>query len=615
MDTRDPNESALSPSASENYDRIGPKPYSYGELAKATGLFSHNNLIGRGGFGHVFKASLDGETRAIKRLDYPGIESEGDLEREIMVVKSISHKNLVELVGYCIDGANRLLILKYFPNGSLRSKLDGKENVLDWKKRMNIAIGSARGLEYLHEHCEPKIIHLDIKPDNILLDEHFEPKITDFGLAHVFTDVATHISKSSVMGTRVYANLRIKKVLDGKYANFVDSKLHSFDAEQMHRMVSCINSCLNQPPNSRPTMEKIRLVLEGKSPLEELYGHEGLQLSMIYKEPNHHKGFGPKQYSFDELAMATDHFSFNNLIDEGGLGQIFIGSLNGEIRAINKLKNFPDLPEGDFERQIRVFHSIRHKNLIELLGYCIDGPNRFLILEYFPNGSLKYKLHESQNVLDWKKRMKIAIGSARGLEYLHEQCNPKIIHLDIKPNNIILDHNFEPKISDFGLSTFFTDDDSDIDESYIGWTPGYTDPAIFQSKKYSDKFDVYSFGITLLELITGRKPIHKGLDIVTWVNPLIKKALDGEYVNFVDSRLQSFDHNEMHRMIFCANSCINQSPKSRPSMKKIFLALEGLLPLEVLWDEKNNYLLERAANEGDPVGVRAGNIPLKNLKN
>ncbi|XP_021626744.1 proline-rich receptor-like protein kinase PERK15 isoform X3 [Manihot esculenta] len=548
MDTRDPNESALSPSASENYDRIGPKPYSYGELAKATGLFSHNNLIGRGGFGHVFKASLDGETRAIKRLDYPGIESEGDLEREIMVVKSISHKNLVELVGYCIDGANRLLILKYFPNGSLRSKLDGKENVLDWKKRMNIAIGSARGLEYLHEHCEPKIIHLDIKPDNILLDEHFEPKITDFGLAHVFTDVATHISKSSVMGTRVYedplttklgkysdksdiysfgvtllelitgrkpldngtdivtwANLRIKKVLDGKYANFVDSKLHSFDAEQMHRMVSCINSCLNQPPNSRPTMEKIRLVLEGKSPLEELYGHEGLQLSMIYKE--------------------------------------------------------------------------------------------------------------SQNVLDWKKRMKIAIGSARGLEYLHEQCNPKIIHLDIKPNNIILDHNFEPKISDFGLSTFFTDDDSDIDESYIGWTPGYTDPAIFQSKKYSDKFDVYSFGITLLELITGRKPIHKGLDIVTWVNPLIKKALDGEYVNFVDSRLQSFDHNEMHRMIFCANSCINQSPKSRPSMKKIFLALEGLLPLEVLWDEKNNYLLERAANEGDPVGVRAGNIPLKNLKN
>ncbi|XP_043817301.1 proline-rich receptor-like protein kinase PERK3 isoform X3 [Manihot esculenta] len=579
MDTRDPNESGSSSSASENYDGIGPKSYSYDELAKVTGHFSHNNLIGRGGFGHVFRASLDGETRAIKRLDYPGVESEGDLEREIMVVKSISHKNLVELIGYCIDGANRLLILKYFPNGSLRSKLDGKENVLDWKKRMNIAIGSARGLEYLHEHCKHKIIHLDIKPDNILLDEHFEPKITDFGLAHFFTDAATHISKSSVMGTQVYedplttklgkysdksdiysfgvtllelitgrkpldngidivtwANLHIREALDGKYANFVDSKIQSFDDEEMHRMVSCINSCLNRLPKFRPTMEKIRLVLEGKSLPEVLYDHN-LQCGMIYKDEN---TIGPKSYSYGELARVTDHFSLNNQIGRGSFGHVFKASLDGEIRAIKRL-DFPDVQfEEGLEREIMVFKSVRHKNLVELVGYCIHGSNRLLISKYFPNGSLRSKLHGSGDVLDWKKRMKIAIGSAKGLEYLHEHY--------------------------FGLAQFFTDGATHISKSSVMGTHVYEDPLTTKLGKYSDKSDIYSFGVTLLELIMGRKPIENGIDIVTWANRLIKE--EGRYTNFVDFNLQSFDREQMYRMISCVNSCLNQSPNSRPTMKK-----------------------------------------------
>ncbi|XP_043817984.1 proline-rich receptor-like protein kinase PERK3 isoform X3 [Manihot esculenta] len=576
MDTRDPNESGSSSSASENYDGIGPKSYSYDELAKVTGHFSHNNLIGRGGFGHVFRASLDGETRAIKRLDYPGVESEGDLEREIMVVKSISHKNLVELIGYCIDGANRLLILKYFPNGSLRSKLDGKENVLDWKKRMNIAIGSARGLEYLHEHCKPKIIHLDIKPDNILLDEHFEPKITDFGLAHFFTGAATHISKSSVMGTQVYedplttklgkysdksdiysfgvtllelitgrkplddgidivtwANLHIREALDGKYANFVDSKIQSFDDEEMHRMVSCINSCLNRLPKFRPTMETIRLVLEGKSPLEELY-----DLKLQCDENT----IGPKSYSYGELARVTDHFSLNNQIGRGSFGHVFKASLDGEIRAIKRL-DFPDVQfEEGLEREIMVFKSVRHKNLVELVGYCIHGSNRLLISKYFPNGSLRSKLHGSGDVLDWKKRMKIAIGSAKGLEYLHEHY--------------------------FGLAQFFTDGATHISKSSVMRTHVYEDPLTTKLGKYSDKSDIYSFGVTLLELITGRKPIDNGIDIVTWANRLIKNDLVGRYTKFVDFNLQSFDREQMYRMISCVNSCLNQPPNSRPTMEK-----------------------------------------------
>ncbi|KAG8643488.1 hypothetical protein MANES_11G041232v8 [Manihot esculenta] len=504
METRDQNESGSSPEKT-----IGPKSYSYGELASVTGHFSLNNLIGRGGFGHVFKALLDGEIRAIKRLDFPDVQSEGGLEREIMVVKSVSHKNLVELVGYCIDGANRLLILKYFPNGSLRSKLHGSGDVLDWKTRMKIATGSAKGLEYLHEHCKPKIIHLDIKPDNILLDEDFEPKITDFGLAQFFTDGATHISKSSVMGTHVYedpfttklgkysdksdiysfgvtllelitgrkpidngtdivtwANPLIKKALKRRYTNFIDSNLQSFDYEQMYQMVSCVDSCLNQPPSSRPTMEKIRLVLEGKSLSKELYDHK-LRRSIIHTDPKGSRSSpelnrsiitGPRQYSFEQLVKATNYFSNNDLIGEGGFGQVYRGLLDGETLAIKKLKNHRDLQSQEYlKNEIIVVSSIRHKNLVELLGYCIEGANKFLVFKYFPNKSLSSQLHESDQDLNWETRINIAKGSAKGLEYLHEHCEPPIIHLNIKSDNILLDEDFKPKVADFGLARFFSE--------------------------------------------------------------------------------------------------------------------------------------------------------------
>uniref|UniRef100_A0A199UBH5 non-specific serine/threonine protein kinase n=1 Tax=Manihot esculenta TaxID=3983 RepID=A0A199UBH5_MANES len=637
IETRDQNESGSSPEKS-----IGPKSYSYGELARVTGHFSLNNLIGRGGFGHVFKASLDGEIRAIKRLDFPDVQCEGGLEREIMVVKSVSHKNLVELVGYCIDGANRLLILKYFPNGSLRSKLHGSGDVLDWKKRMKIATGSAKGLEYLHEHCKPKIIHLDIKPDNILLDENFESKIADFGLAQFFTDGATHISKSSVMGTHVYedplttklgkysdksdiysfgitllelitgrkpidngidivtwANPLIQNALEGRYANFIDPKLQSFDNEEVYRTVSCVNSCLNQPLNSRPTMEKIRFVLEGKLPPEKLCDDE-LQRSIrdpkgsrSSPELNRSIILGPRQYSYQQLAKATNYFSSNDLIGEGGFGQVYRGLLDGESFAIKKLKNHPDLQsQENLKNEIMVVSSIRHRNLIELLGYCIEGANRLLVFKYFPNKSLSSQLHESDLDLDWKTRINIAKGCAKGLEYLHEHCEPPILHLDIKSDNILLDDDFKPKVKYF----------------YNYWTHNTVEHQILLD--YSVKSDVYSFGIMLLELITGRRPIEEdGFDVVKWAKSEIKSALrDKEFEEFVDSILQMFNDEEMYRMLFCIDVCINNPPKFRPSMKKILLALEGILPIDELCNEKGDNKLPRYPTlYKDPSPVKANN--------
>ncbi|KAJ9190176.1 hypothetical protein P3X46_001404 [Hevea brasiliensis] len=157
---------------------IGPTQYRYEQLSKATGHFSNDYILGQGGFGQVFKGALHGEILAIKKLQYFEEQTREELVHEIAVISNVRHCNLVKLLGYCIEGANALLVLEYCLNKSLRFHLHGGgKEILDWPTRRKIAIGSAKGLEYLHEHSSPKIIHRDIKPDNILLDINFEPKV------------------------------------------------------------------------------------------------------------------------------------------------------------------------------------------------------------------------------------------------------------------------------------------------------------------------------------------------------------------------------------------------------------------------------------------------------
>ncbi|XP_058004049.1 proline-rich receptor-like protein kinase PERK15 [Hevea brasiliensis] len=285
---------------------FGPRKYSYEELAEATGHFSNEFSIGQGGFGQVFRGSLDGGIYAIKKLyDVKGFED------EIAVVSRVRHRNLVTMVGYCIEEANALIVLEYFPNKSLRFHLHENES-LDWPKRMRIAIGSTKGLEYLHEHCKPKIIHQDIKPDNILLDDNFEPKVADFGLAWFFPDTISHLYKS-IQGTidfidperyervseeasdksDVYsfgvvllelitgrklkyediqrAKARMMQALNGEYTNFVDFNLQNYNRREMKRMIFCAASCVYKPLNSRPTMKKIVRALEKDIPLKDIW--------------------------------------------------------------------------------------------------------------------------------------------------------------------------------------------------------------------------------------------------------------------------------------------------------------------------------------------------------
>ncbi|KAF2301219.1 hypothetical protein GH714_020891 [Hevea brasiliensis] len=282
-------------------------------------------------------------------------------------------------------------------------------------------------------------------------------------------------------------------------------------------------------------------------------------------------------FSYEELAMATNGFSNTNLVGEGGFGYVHKGVFrDGKVVAIKQLKAESRQGEREFQAEIEIVSRIHHRHLVSLVGYCVTGAQRMLVYEFIPNNTLEFHLHGKERpTMNWSTRMKIAVGSAKGLAYLHEDCQPKIIHRDVKAANILLDDSFEAKVADFGLAKHSLDTDTHVSTRVMG-TFGYMAPEYASSGKLTEKSDVFSFGVVLLELITGRRPINRTqsfLDdsIVDWARPLLKQALkEGTYDALVDPKLQGdYDSSEMTRMISCAAACICPSAGLRPQMSQV----------------------------------------------
>ncbi|XP_058005369.1 proline-rich receptor-like protein kinase PERK5 [Hevea brasiliensis] len=244
-----------------------------------------------------------------------------------------------------------------------------------------------------------------------------------------------------------------------------------------------------------------------------------------------HNGVVPI-YTFDELATATGYFSNENRLGEGGFGQVYKGVLsNQKVVAVKRLKHYsnPNKEEQarrQFDDEVKTISRIRHRNIVEVVGYCSHKADRLLVYEYVSNNSLKSHLDgNGMPTINWPTRMKIALGTAKGLAYLHEDCVPGIIHRDIKSDNILLNEKFEPKIGDFGLSKDFPESFSHVSTDPRG-THAYAPPEYYnkdgQERKLTDKSDVFSFGIVLLELITGKPAVFevepkKYIRLAVWI--------------------------------------------------------------------------------------------------
>ncbi|GLT80408.1 hypothetical protein SLA2020_518490 [Shorea laevis] len=286
-------------------------------------------------------------------------------------------------------------------------------------------------------------------------------------------------------------------------------------------------------------------------------------------------------FTYDELYAATNGFSEDYKLGEGGFGSVYWGKTTDGLQiAVKKLKAMNLKAEMEFAVEVEVLGRVKHKNLLRLRGYCAGTDQRLIVYDFMPNLSLLSHLHgqfTGEVQLDWKRRMNIAIGSAEGILYLHHELTPHIIHRDIKASNVLLDSNFKPLVADFGFAKLIPEGVSHMTTRVKG-TLGYLAPEYAMWGKVSESCDVYSFGILLLELITGRKPIEKlrgGVKrtVTEWAEPLISQ---GRFRDLVDPKIRgNFDENQLKQAINVAALCVQSEPAKRPNMKEVVSMLKG----------------------------------------
>jgi hypothetical protein len=285
----------------------------------------------------------------------------------------------------------------------------------------------------------------------------------------------------------------------------------------------------------------------------------------------------PVRFTYRELQDATNNFS--NKLGQGGFGSVYLGTLpDGSRIAVKKLESIGQ-GKKEFRSEVTIIGSIHHIHLVKLRGFCAEGSYRLLAYEYMAKGSLErwiFRTKEADPLLDWDTRFNIALGAAKGLAYLHQDCESKIIHCDIKPENFLLDDNFHVKVSDFGLAKLMSREQSHVFTTMRG-TRGYLAPEWITSYAISEKSDVYSYGMVLLEIISGRKNFDpvEGSEKAHFPSFAFKKLEEGDFREIFDAKLKYSDKDErLEIAIKVALWCIQEDFYQRPSMSKVVQMLE-----------------------------------------
>ncbi|KAK3188611.1 hypothetical protein Dsin_028172 [Dipteronia sinensis] len=316
---------------------------------------------------------------------------------------------------------------------------------------------------------------------------------------------------------------------------------------------------------------------------------KGLALTPIVERFNSLMVAGKKDsvavIEYHLLEAATNNFGESNVLGEGGRGRVYEAHFNEKfLAAVKRIEGGGQDVQKEFENEMNWLVTFRHQNIISLVGCCIHGETKFLVYEMMQNGSLENQLHGPTHGSDltWHQRLKIAVDVARGLEYLHEHCNPPIVHRDLKSSNILLDSSFNAKLSDFGLAVTSGTQNKNVK---LSGTLGYVAPEYLLEGKLTDKSDVYAFGVVLLELLMGRRPVEKMSpsqcqSIVTWAMPQLTDR--SKLPNIVDPVIRdTMDLKHLYQVAAVAVLCVQPEPSYRPLITDVLHSLIPLVRIEL----------------------------------
>ncbi|XP_057991348.1 L-type lectin-domain containing receptor kinase IX.1-like [Hevea brasiliensis] len=286
------------------------------------------------------------------------------------------------------------------------------------------------------------------------------------------------------------------------------------------------------------------------------------------------QGIGPKRFSYQQLVQATNNFAEEGKLGQGGFGGVYRGYLSNLSVAVKRVSKGSKQGRKEYMSEVKIISKLRHKNLVQLVGWCHEKGEFLLIYEFMPNGSLDSHLFKSENMLSWTVRYKIAIGLASALLYLHEEWEQCVVHRDIKSSNVTLDSNFNTKLGDFGLARLM-DNELCLNTTGLAGTIGYMAPEYISSGKASKGSDVFSFGVVALEIACGRR---SQISLVGWAREAYG---NGRVLDVADGRLgMDFNVEQMECLLTVGLWCAHPDFNLRPSIRQALQVLnfEAALP-------------------------------------